>query len=119
MSRLRLRSLGFREVELQVAVAAPGGGEYFVDFGLEDIPAFGEFDGVGKYLDPAMRGNRSIEDAVLDEKRREDWLRGTSGRPFYRWGDEHIVTVDAFAARLGAFGVPFTGDLRLDRRRLL
>lgn len=118
VSRLRLHRLGFREIDLQVPVAAPGGGEYFVDFGLDEIHAFGEFDGVGKYVDPALRGDRSIEDAVLDEKRREDWVRGTTGRRLLRWGDEHIVTVDAFAERLAAFGVPLGAGRRLDRSRL-
>ena len=118
VSRLRLRRLGFHDVDLQVAVSSPEGREYFVDFGLNDIGAFGEFDGTGKYVDPSLRGGRSIEDAVLEEKRREDWVRGTTGRPLFRWGAEHIATVNAFAARLTAFGVPLTGDLRLDRRRL-
>lgn len=118
VSRLRLQRLGFREVDLQVRIPAPGDGAFFCDFGLEEINAFGEFDGVGKYLDPAKRGGRSVEEAVVDEKWREDWVRGTTGRGMLRWGGEHISTVPVFARRLAAFGVPLTGDYRLDRRRL-
>lgn len=118
VSRLRLHRLGFRDVDLQVPVPAPGGREFFCDFGLEEINSFGEFDGEGKYLDPQTRGGKSVEDAVVDEKWREDWVRGSTGRGMLRWGGDHIRTVPAFANRLAAFGVPLTGDYRLDRRRL-
>ena len=70
----------------------------------------------GKYVDPSMRGDRSIEEAVLDEKRREDWIRGRTNRRMLRWGDAHIGTLPLFASRLAAFNVPVTSDFRLDRR---
>ncbi len=116
VSRLRLRSMGFQRVDLQVPVESPFGWDWFVDFGLDDIDAFGEFDGEGKYVDPSMRGDRSIEEAVLDEKRREDWIRGRTNRRMLRWGDAHIGTLPLFASRLAAFNVPVTSDFRLDRR---
>lgn len=116
VSRLRLRSMGFQHVDLQVPVESPFGWDWFVDFGLDDIDAFGEFDGEGKYLDPTLRGDRSIEEAVLDEKRREDWIRGRTGRRMLRWGDRHIGTLGSFASRLAAFNVPVTSDFRFDRR---
>ncbi|WP_309129727.1 hypothetical protein [Microbacterium sp.] len=119
VSRMHLMRLGFERVELQVAVPASDGGEHFVDFGLDEIGAFGEFDGAGKYVDPELRGGRTVEQAVLDEKEREDWIRGVTGRRMLRWGSSHIRTLADFAARLRAFGVPLTGDLKLDRRRLL
>lgn len=118
VSRLRLRALGFREVGLQVPVAAPDGSTYYVDFGLDEIDAFGEFDGLGKYIDPSIRGSADAETAVVEEKWREDWVRGTTGRRMLRWGGGDIDTVRTFAQRLVAFGVPLTADLRLDRRRL-
>lgn len=118
VSRLRLHRLGFRNVDLQVRIPAPDGRSFYCDFGLDDINSFGEFDGLGKYLDPSMRGDQNVEEAVVEEKWREDWVRGTTRRGMLRWGGEHIGTVRAFASRLAAFGVPFTGDLRLDRRRL-
>ena len=46
VSRIRLAELGFARPRLQVAVPGPDGrGLYFVDFGLDDVHAFGEFDG--------------------------------------------------------------------------
>jgi hypothetical protein len=104
VSRLQLARLGFSRFELQVPVPGPHGREYRVDIGLEEVPAFFEFDGEGKYLDEALRSGRSIEEVLLDEKRREDWIRGTTRRHLIRAEDAHIVTSEALAARLGAFG---------------
>ena len=97
-------------------VESPYGWDWYVDFGLDDINAFGEFDGEGKYTDPALRGERDIEDAVLDEKQREDWIRGRTGRGMMRWGNTHIATLRRFATRLAAFHVPITSAYRLARR---
>src|SRR5690606_15182957 len=112
----RLRDMGFRSVDLQVPVESPHGWDWFVDFGLDDINAFGEYDGEGKYTDPALRGDRDIEETVLDEKQREDWIRGRTGRGMLRWGKDHIGTRRTFAMRLAAFHVPITNDYRLAGR---
>ena len=61
VSRLQLVRLGFRTPQLQVPVAGPAGRTYFVDFGLDDVHAFGEFDGKDKYLDEAMRRGVPLE----------------------------------------------------------
>lgn len=105
VSRLHLRTLGFAAPDLQVHVPGPGGRDYFVDFGLDDVRSFGEFDGKTKYLDEAMRSGRTIEEVLLEEKQREDWIRGLTQRRFARWGSEHIATPDALAARLASFGI--------------
>lgn len=105
VSRLQLRRLGFAPPDLQVPVPGPAGKMYFVDFGLEDAHAFGEFDGKGKYLDDAMRSGRTIEQVMIDEKEREDWIRGTTHRPLARWGSTHIRTASDLAARLAAFHI--------------
>jgi hypothetical protein len=81
------------------------GDEYWIDFGFPRNRVFGEFDGQGKYVDPAVRGTHSAEDAVLAEKRREDDIRGVTGWRFARWEDRHVRTPDALTARLQAFGV--------------
>lgn len=86
VSRLQLVRIGFATPELQVPVAGPGGRTYFVDFGLRGVRAFGEFDGKGKYLDEAMRREMSVEDVLLEEKQREDWIRGTTQWRFARSG---------------------------------
>lgn len=105
VSRLQLARLGFRRIGLQAAVTLPDGAQYLVDFDLEEAEAFGEFDGRGKYLDEKLRGGRTIEEVVLDEKRREDSIRGVTGRRFVRWGFDQIVTPEALGARLAEFGI--------------
>lgn len=105
VSRLQLVRLGFARPHLQVSVPGPGSRTYWVDFGLEDVHAFGEFDGEGKYMDIAVRGNRSLDEVIYAEKLREDWIRGRSQRRFARWGDEHIGTPELLRRRLAGFGI--------------
>jgi hypothetical protein len=105
VSRLQLVRLGFDVPQLQVPVAGPGGRTYFVDFGLTDVRAFGEFDGKDKYLDAEMRRGLPIERVLLEEKQREDWIRGTTQWRLARWEDTHSATPRALAARLASFGI--------------
>lgn len=105
VSRIRLAELGFAPPDLQVAVAGPAGRDYFIDFGLDDVPAWGEFDGEGKYRDKAMRSGLTLEQVLLREKQREDWIRGVTQRPFVRWKWEHLRTRDTLGARLASFGI--------------
>jgi hypothetical protein len=104
VSRLHLVELGFATPRLQVRVPGPRG-DYFVDFGLDDVDAWGECDGDVKYLDPNMRNGRTIEQVLLHEKQREDWIRGTTRRPLVRWGPRHIGTASDLGRRLAAFGI--------------
>lgn len=106
VSRLQLRRLGFADPDLQVPVEGPHDRDYFVDFGFADVRSFGEFDGKTKYLDEAMRSGKTLEQVLLEEKQREDWIRGRTQWRFARWGSEHIVAPAALAARLAAFGIP-------------
>lgn len=105
VSRLQLHRIGFHNMDLQVAVAGPHGSTYFVDIGLGDVRTFWEFDGEVKYRDAAMRGGRSIETVLLEEKRREDWIRGTTQWRLCRGGFGDIRTPETLAARLASFGV--------------
>jgi hypothetical protein len=105
VSRLQLRRLGFADPELQVPVDGPDGRQYFVDFGLADVRSFGEFDGKTKYVDEALRSERTLEQVLLAEKQREDWIRGRTQWGFARWGSEHIATPAALAARLASFHI--------------
>lgn len=105
VSRLQLHRLGYRGYDLQVHVAGLDGEDYWMDFGFPRARVFGEFDGEGKYLDPALRGARSMEEAILAEKRREDTVRGITGWRFARWTSEHIRSADALSKRLLAFGI--------------
>ncbi len=99
------RQLGFAVPRLQVALPAPDGGSYFVDFGLDDVNAWGEYDGEGKYLDPHLRGEATSAQVLLEEKRREDWIRGTTNRRFPRWGKAAIASASSLGIRLAAFHV--------------
>ncbi|WP_337005635.1 MULTISPECIES: hypothetical protein [unclassified Microbacterium] len=105
VSRLHLRALGFAAPNLQVRVEGPDGRPYFVDFGLDDVRSFGEFDGKSKYLDEALRSGRTLEQVLLAEKQREDWIRGQTQWRFARWGSEHIGSPAALAARLASFRI--------------
>lgn len=106
VSRVRLAQLGFARPRLQLEVPAPRRGRsYYVDFGLDDAAALGEFDGRIKYIDGRLLVERSADEVFDDEKQREDWIRGVTGRPLVRWGWPHIATPSALGERLRAFGV--------------
>lgn len=105
VSRLQLRRLGFSGVDLQARVSGPAGEEYWMDFAFCRERVFGEFDGKTKYLDPDLREDRSAETVVLDEKKREDAVRGVTGWGVVRWGSEHILTARDLGSRLAEFGV--------------
>lgn len=105
VSRLQLHRLGFAPPRLQVEIGDPYGRPYFVDFGMADVRVFGEFDGETKYRDEAMRLGRSLEDVLLEEKKREDWIRGRTGWGLVRWGSTHIRTARDLGARLADFDV--------------
>ncbi|WP_374977003.1 hypothetical protein ACEYYH_04115 [Microbacterium trichothecenolyticum] len=105
VSRLHLLALGFATPRLQVPIAAPDAGWYYVDFGLDDVDAWGEFDGIGKYFSPEILGDSDTQAAFLAEKQREDWIRGTTNRRYPRWGTPHIASAAALAERLASFHI--------------
>jgi len=105
ITRLQLTRLGFSAPRTQVRVASPNGGDYWVDLAIDDARTFIEFDGKGKYLDAATRGGVSLEAVLLEEKQREDWIRGRTGWGMVRVSDEHVRTPADLAARLAAFGI--------------
>ncbi|MGO1770230.1 MAG: hypothetical protein ACTHZX_09775 [Microbacterium sp.] len=94
ISRLYLGRAGHDEIALQHPVPSPGGGTYFVDFAFAEV--LGEYDGAQKYADAAMRGGRPVEEVVIREKRREDWIRATTGRRVIRWTTAEIASLETF-----------------------
>lgn len=121
VTKLQLRRLGFRQPSLQVEVPAPGSGSFWMDIEIDEAGAFFECDGETKYLDEALRAGKTIEEVVLAEKRREDWVRGVTDRRVLRGGSADAATPQALAARLAAFGVelpPPREGLFLPRRPL-
>ena len=105
VSRLYLDDLGFASPQLQVAFPGPRGQDYAIDFGLDDVNAWGEFDGLGKYFDVELGGDPGGREALLREKEREDWIRGRSGRAFVRWGMRHVKDATTLGLHLAAFGL--------------
>ncbi len=105
VTRLQLHRLGFAAPRVQVPIAAPNGGQYWVDLALDDRRVFVEFDGKGKYLDIAMTRGVPLEQVLLDEKEREDWIRGRTGWGLVRVSDQHVRDAATLAARLTAFGI--------------
>lgn len=104
ITRLQLLRLGFRDIRLQVPIARQDGGSFWMDIAVDD--AFIECDGRQKYVDAGMRGGRSIDDVVLAEKRREDWVRGSTGRRILRVAWPDVASADALRRHLLAFHLP-------------
>jgi hypothetical protein len=105
ISRIRLSEIGFRVIDLQVAVPGRGIHPYYVDFGLDEADAFGEFDGAIKYVDGNILDGRTSSQVFDEEKQREDWIRGTTQRRYARWGWPHLATATDLRMRLEAFSI--------------
>ncbi|MCU1423263.1 MAG: hypothetical protein JWN36_2914 [Microbacteriaceae bacterium] len=97
VSRVSIFSARISRPDLQVPVFGISGSRYFADFYWADRRHIGEFDGAAKYTDPQFLRGRTPQQALLDEKRREDDLRA-AGYRFTRWGWEVALS----PARLGA-----------------
>ncbi len=74
-ARVLLDVLGFPAPTLQKAFRLPSGRRVRTDFYFEEFDHVGEFDGTGKYFDPEILAGRTPQQAVLEEKDREDELR--------------------------------------------
>ena len=105
LSRVRMWQLGFSPPELQVHVSTSDG-EFDVDFGWESVPAFGEFDGVQKYVREEFLHGEDAAHAVVREKRREDSIRRTTRRAFARWGWEDAWIPARLMRILDETGIP-------------
>lgn len=73
--RVTLAALGAPAPVLQHPIVMPDGTRYDLDFYFPESDVGLEFDGRAKYLDPAFRNGRSVEQVVYDEKIREDQVR--------------------------------------------
>ncbi|MCC4909604.1 hypothetical protein [Microbacterium sp. cx-59] len=83
-SRVLIGALGFPVPVLQREFVLPGGRRIRTDFFFPDFDHAGEFDGLGKYLDPQMRDGQTAEQALTAEKDRGDELRRMV-RALSRW----------------------------------
>lgn len=107
LSRVLMLQLGFVIPDLQHEFVLPGVGVVRTDFRWPRQRLVGEFDGMSKYRAAELRGGRTVEQVVIDEKLREDAVRRhgeTVGR--WVWGD--LRAPSRFAAVMRALGVPRT-----------
>lgn len=105
ISRLVMYEAGLPEPELQRPFSDSRGRIGFTDFAWPEFRVIGEADGDAKYLDPVLRGGRSAERVVLDEKIREDRLRAL-GWTVVRWRWSTARTPQRLIAALTAAGLP-------------
>ena len=104
MSRVSMRAAGITPPQLQVVVYGASGARYVVDFYWPALKQIGEFDGQLKYRDPEFLRGRTPEQALADEKAREDDLRA-AGYKVCRWGWAVALSPARLAAHLRLAGV--------------
>lgn len=100
LSRLRLRSAGIPEPELQYAVHGPDGFIGRADFAWKDHRVLGEFDGEVKYRDLAPTDG-ALRAVLLQERQREQQLRD-QGWDVIRWGWRDLDDPVCLGARVRA-----------------
>ncbi|MFK3669590.1 hypothetical protein ACI2IX_05405 [Leifsonia aquatica] len=105
VSRVSMHAGGVPQPALQVPYSDSAGLIGRVDFAWPAFGVVGEADGDAKYLDAELRGGRSAERVVLDEKVREDRLRAL-GLRVVRWRWTTAIDPDALAAHLAVAGLP-------------
>ncbi|MDR6167539.1 hypothetical protein QE367_001743 [Microbacterium paludicola] len=105
ISRLWMRQLGAAEPVLQHPVALGGGRWAFLDFAWPRLRRFGEFDGDGKCLDPALVAGRSPRDVLRAQRERESRIVAATGWTPVRWGWERLASRPSFAAFLRSHGL--------------
>jgi len=103
-SRVGIHLLGFAMPQLQVSFSDRFGKIGTVDFWWPEFNLIGEFDGAIKYDDPEFLAGRTPQEALHDEKRREDRLRAL-GHGVTRWGWATAASLPRLRDHLRAAGV--------------
>lgn len=109
LSRVMIRSLGAPAPELQFEVVGVSGRIWHTDFGWPEFGAVAEFDGRAKYTDPRFLAGRTPEQAVYEEKLREDDIRPMV-RAFGRWDWRTARSRERLRAAITRLGVPCARD---------
>jgi len=104
ISRATMHQIGVTPPELQVPMQGASGRWYIVDFWWPDFNHIGEFDGRFKYSDPRFLQGRTPEQALMDEKLREDDLRAVP-HGMSRWGWDVARSIPRLRALLAAAGI--------------
>ena len=103
-SRVTIALIGFPEPILQQRFIVDDR-EFFTDFFWLAQSGVGEADGRSKYFDELLRGGRSPEQVVYDEKLREDGIR-RQVNGFARWDSTTGRSQSRLRARLLPLGLP-------------
>lgn len=109
VSRAQMHLLGYPAPELQVIFDRAGMGTDRVDFDWPEFGAFGEFDGDLKYLDARYRRGRSVEQVVLDEKKRDQRSCTRHRRRSAHWDWAIAIRAPRLASVLDDLGIPRLG----------
>ena len=110
LARVVLHEVGAPRPGLQQRFRGPRGEVAYVDFWFPDAAVVVEFDGEAKYRDPKLLRGRTPQQAVIDEKYREDWIRrDPSVREFVRLRWAELWHPTRVAAKLVAAGVVLRG----------
>ena len=103
-SRVGFMLLGLPTPVLQQVFRDRSGLIGYADFWWPECNLIGEFDGEGKYTKPAFLRGRTPEQALADEKRREDRLRAR-GPMVSRWGWDVALSLPRLRAHLRDAGL--------------
>lgn len=104
VSRAHMECIGISMPQLQISLAGASGRIYVVDFWWPEYNMIGEFDGDAKYTDPQFLRGRTPEQALIDEKRREDDLRA-AGHGMTRWHWQIAYSPNRLRSHLLAAGI--------------
>jgi hypothetical protein len=104
ISRVSMHLAGVAAPQLQVPLLGASGRRYVVDFWWPKHAHIGEFDGRYKYSDPEFLRGRTPQQALFDEKLREDDLRA-AGFGMSRWPWEVAVSPERMSSLLAAAGI--------------
>jgi hypothetical protein len=104
VSRANMFRMGCSMPQIQVSLAGASGRIYIVDFWWPEFNMIGEFDGDAKYSDPEFLRGRTPEQALIDEKIREDDLRA-AGHGMCRWRWVTAMSLRRLQEHLRAAGI--------------
>ena len=121
-ARATMIELGFALPQLQVELPQPfnRGHAYRVDFlwtRLDGSKVIGEFDGMQKYEDAALRKGRSSLRVLADEQHRESQLT-LYGMPIMRFSYRDVMEPNIFEALLRRYGIPQSDEIARKEHRL-
>ncbi|MCB5293136.1 type IV toxin-antitoxin system AbiEi family antitoxin domain-containing protein [Arthrobacter sp. SO3] len=104
-SRALMWVAGFQTPELQHEFRDDSGLVGYTDYYWERVRVAGEFDGAEKYVKPEYLKGRTVSQAVVDEKERENRVRAL-GNGMVRWVWADLMAAGHLERKLAAAGVP-------------